>query len=661
MTLIQKFNPFKRNCTGIKLSCILLLLVTIQVKAKVTLPSLFSNNMILQQKTNAAIWGKADAGKTITISTTWSSKRYTSKADAAGNWKIKVATPSYGGPYQISISDGTPTLLSNVMIGEVWVCSGQSNMEMTVAGWGKIDNYEKEVAAANYPDIRLFQVTKAISNSPLADAKADGGGWNPCSPASVAEFSAVAYFFAREVYKKTGVPIGLIHTSWGGTIIEAWTSAGTLQQIPGFAETIKKISNPGNVSDYNQELKLWESILSDNDAGNGKGKPGWASKDLNDTSWKNITVPGFWEQTVLPEFDGIVYFRKHLDLPKSWEGKSLTINLGLIDDDDVAFFNGEKIGETQGTGKLRVYTVPAEQIKAGNNVITVRVSDGGGDGGFYSNKGVISATSANGESISLDGAWKYQVGLNLKDIPAKPAPDNSPNKPTVLFNAMINPFTPFAVRGAIWYQGESNADRAGQYRSLFPAMIKDWRAKWKQGDFPFYFVQLANFKKTEAEPATSSWAELRDAQRETLSIPNTGMAVAIDIGNAEDVHPKNKQEVGRRLALIALAKTYGQQIAYSGPSFTSQKIERNQIRLSFKNTDGGLMAKADYRLKGFAVAGADQKFYWAEAKIEGDQVIVTCPKVLKPVAVRYAWGNNPICNLYNEAGLPASPFRTDKW
>lgn len=456
--------------------------------AKVILPNIFSDNMVLQQKTKAAIWGTADAGRKVSITTSWNHKKYSTKAGLDGKWQIKVATHAAGGPYDIRITDGDELILNNVLIGEVWLCSGQSNMEMPLLGWGKIKDYEKEIASANYPNIRLLQVVHATSNVPLENAAVTNGGWQPCSSQSVADFSSVAYFFARKVYEETKVPIGLIHSSWGGTIAEAWTSAQTLKGMPDFEEKVK-----------------------------------------------------------------------------------------IVEDTD-------------------------------NNLHA-----------------------------------------------------NEPNRPSVLYNAMINPFIKFAIRGTIWYQGESNVSRAYQYRELFPSMIKDWRNKFHSGNFPFYFVQLANYMKVEKDPAPSDWAELREAQLMTTSLPHTGMAVTIDIGLVENIHPKNKQDVGYRLALIALAKTYRQKVQYSGPIYKSQKIMGNEIRLRFRFTENGLKTKDNASLTGFAIAGNDQKFYWASAKIEGNELVVSSRDVANPVAVRYGWSINPDCNLYNGVGLPASPFRTDQW
>lgn len=634
------------------------------VRAKVKLPAVFSDNMVLQQKNKAAIWGQAEPGRSVTLATTWSTEKYTANADQKGKWKIIMSTPAYGGPYTITISDGEELTLNNVLIGEVWLCSGQSNMEMPLAGWGKIKDYEKEIGEAKYPHIRLLQVEHQTSNQPQADAKVAGGGWHECSPESIADFSSTAYFFARELYRKNGIPVGLIHTSWGGTIAEAWTSGSTLKSMPYFTAAVNKIARTDQdkmTRNYQRDLESWQKTVLAKDAGLVGGKPLWTATTYSDTDWKTMKLPALWEETALPAFDGVVWFRKKVTIPASWAGKELKLNLGTIDDDDITYFDGVKIGETKGYGETRSYTVPAANVKAGDFVISVRVSDLTGAGGIYGESKALSLESAEGEIIALEGDWKYKPGLNFKDISPAPASSQDPNRPTVLYNAMIHPFIQFAIKGAIWYQGESNADRAHQYRTLFPAMITDWRKKWNAGEFPFYFVQLANFMKTSELPEASNWAELRDAQLKTLALPNTGMAVTIDIGEGTDIHPKNKQEVGRRLALIALAKTYAENTAFSGPVVISQQISGNIVTLNFKYADGGLKTRSGSNVAGFALAGADQKFYWAQGVIKDKQVILTSADVPNPVAVRYAWADNPVSNLVNEEGLPASPFRTDNW
>jgi sialate O-acetylesterase len=632
------------------------------VQSKILLPSVFSDNMVLQQKTNAAIWGKATAGKAVKITVSWNKINYGTITDASGNWKIKVATPGYGGPYTITISDGELLVLNNVLIGDVWICSGQSNMEMPLAGWGKILNNEKEIAEAKFPNIRLLQADHITSNSPINDAKVANGGWQECSPKYIAEFSSTAYFFAREVYEKTKIPIGLIHTSWGGTIAEAWTSAESLKKMTDFSAAVDKIQksakNPSTIS-YEEKVQNWVKTITEKDSGYQAGQAKWASAET--TNWKNMTLPTLWEDAALKNFDGIVWFTKKITLPENWKTNGVKLNLGTIDDNDITFVNGVKVGETVGYNVGRSYVIPANLLKDGENTITVRVFDSGGGGGVYGEAKDLNLTNNKADKISLAGDWKYKVGLDFKNVEAKPYEEDGPNRPTVLYNAMIHPYLQFSIKGAIWYQGESNADRAYQYRELFPVMIKDWRQKWGQGDFPFYFVQLANFMQVDNAPVESAWAELREAQQKTLALPNTGMATIIDIGDAKDIHPKNKQEVGRRLALIALAKTYGQKINYSGPVYQSNKVEGKQIRLTFGNTENGLKSADGAALTGFAIAGADKKFYWAKATIQGNQIVVSSDQVANPVAVRYAWGNNPVANMTSNDGLPASPFRTDTW
>lgn len=649
----------------LKLSLILVSVICLAngISAKVILPPFFSDNMVLQQKDNAAIWGKA-AATTVTIMTSWNNKTYTVKTDTHGEWMTKVVTPVAGGPYEITFDDGDKTTLRNVLIGEVWICSGQSNMEMPLAGWGKINNYQKEIADANYASIRLLQIEKLTSTTPQKDVKVEGGGWRPCSPETVAGFSSVAYFFARNIYQSTHIPIGLIHTSWGGTIAEAWVSGTSLKTMADFKPAVEKMEaqvklEAGSAKDYQQQLKEWQNKLNTEDAGYKDEKAVFAAPDLNNDAWKKMKLPTLWEDAGLAGFDGVVWFRKTVSVPESLVGKELTLHLGTIDDNDITWFNGVQVGKTEGYNTDRIYQIPAKLVTAGANTIAVRVYDGNGGGGIYGDS-ALSLKAADGQRVMLSGDWSYSIGVNVKDLPPQPASPNDPNRPIVLFNAMINPFIPYAIRGAIWYQGESNAGRAYQYRELFPLLISDWRQKWGRGDFPFYFVQLANYTQTKDEPAESDWAELREAQSKTLSLPNTGMAVIIDIGEAKDIHPKNKQDVGKRLALIARANIYDEKITFSGPVYQSFKKEGSTIRLSFKDAEG-LRVKGGNALKGFAIAGIDKKFYWAEAKIEGNEVVVSSPNVADPIAVRYGWANNPICNLYNQADLPASPFRTDDW
>ena len=650
----------------IKTLCILFIIFgVVKVSAKVKMPAIFTNNMVLQQQSEVPFWGEATPAKTIKITTSWNNKTVETVSDATGRWKANISTPVYGGPFSIEISDGKRLKLENVMIGEVWLCSGQSNMEMPLAGWGKIMNYQHEIAAANYPNIRLFTVQRNISNQPLTDMTAKSGGWVACSPETVADFSSVAYFFGKNLYENMKIPIGLINSSWGGTIAEAWTSSNSLKTMPDFNSSVIAIENKSlNTVElkekYKQDSIKWQSNVLKADRGFLNGKALWANQDLVDRDWKSMKVPDNWENQSLPNFDGVVWFRKTLEIPKDWENNKLTLNLDMIDDNDITYFNGVEVGHTDGWNLTRIYSIPASLVKAGKAIITVRVFDTAGGGGIYGNAALMKLSLSPEKSINLAGNWQYKIGFNLSEIPAAPVTWNNPNQPTVLYNAMINPIVPFTIKGAIWYQGESNSDKAYQYRELFPLLIKDWRKQWKSG-FPFYFVQLANYTTQLSEPSEAAWAELREAQLQTLHLENTGMAVSIDIGAAKDIHPKNKQEVGRRLSLIARAKTYNENIVFSGPIYDSYRIEGNSIRISFKYADKGLKTPNGEILKGFAIAGLDHVFHWADAVITGNEVVVSCKNVENPIAVRYAWAANPVCNLYNEANLPASPFRTDDW
>lgn len=646
---------------------LLLLSVSTVLAAQVKLSPLFSDNMVLQQQTEAPVWGMAKPGKTVEITTSWNQKKYTTKTDGQGKWKTKVTTPAAGGPYAITISDGKPVKLNNVMIGEVWICSGQSNMEMQVEGWGKVLNYQQEkIEAENYPDIRFLLVEKATSPVPSDELKVSGGGWQVCSSKSVADFSAAGYFFGRDIHKYRNVPVGLIDTSWGGTYIETWTSKDALATMPDMQDKLEILnglpaSKEGREKKFYSDIEDWKKEIEKIDKGFVNGKAVWAGADFEDTAWRTMKVPGLIQEQGLKDFNGIVWFRKTVDIPADWAGKELTLNVGVIDDNDFTYFNGVQIGHTEGWMTPRSYKVPKELVKKGKAVIAVRVMDTGGTGGINGSPESVSIQRSKSKTLRIDGDWKYQVSLNLKEIPKMPVNTaNEPNIPSFLFNAMLNPLIPYGVKGAIWYQGEANTGQAYQYRELMPLMITDWRNRWGY-DFPFYMVQLASFTARQTTPVESTWAELREAQTRTLCLKNTGMAVTIDIGDAFDIHPKNKQEVGRRLALAARATTYGEKIPYSGPLYDTYRIEGNKIRIYFRHADGGLKVKDGETVKGFTIAGVNHKFHWADAVIDGNSVVVSSPEVTFPVAVRYAWADNPVCNLYNGEGLPASPFRTDDW
>jgi len=644
---------------------ILMLMVFSVANAEVRLPAIISDNMVLQHGVKVRIWGNARPGERVTVSL--KDKSASTVADAQGHWQVWLDPLKAGGPLELTVKGDNVLTIKNVLAGEVWLCSGQSNMEWPLANTiGGAD----AVAHANYPEIRLFTVTKNTSTTPLADLE---GHWVVTTADDAAHFSAVGYFFGRELYQHLKVPIGLINSSWGGTPAEAWTRHDALASSPELKPILDKYESSLNAlpqakEAYARALAAWEEKNLYIDAGNKGEALGYADPASSTSDWSKMDLPKQFETAGLL-IDGAVWFRKELELPVSWAGKDLVLNLPPIDDLDTTYLNGTKIGATgRDTPNSymvpRKYVVPGSLVRAGRNVIAVRVFDSAGEGGF-SRGGAFSIGPGGAEAIALGGVWEYKVEQALE--PKHPDWGSRPeavgvsnqNNPSVLYNAMIAPLVGFAIRGVIWYQGESNAGRAYQYRTLFPTMIRDWRSAWGS-NFPFYFVQLANWHANKAEPDESDWAELREAQMMTLREPQTGMAVTIDIGDVNDIHPRNKLDVGRRLAAWALADTYNQKVIPSGPLFDSYNVKGDQIRIRFKHADG-LKTSDGGPLKGFAIAGEDRHFVWADARIEGDTVIVLSPKISKPVAVRYGWADNPIANLYNKAGLPASPFRTDDW
>jgi sialate O-acetylesterase len=645
-----------------------LLLAASLAHATVRLPALVGSHMVLQRGRPVPVWGWAAPGEKVSI--TFRGKTYVASApDASGRWQATLPATSAGGPYSITVKGENTINLTDVLVGDVWLASGQSNMQMPVksapGGYQPVQNADQEIAAANWPNIRFFTVNQTVAYRPQAEVA--GSSWQVCSPATVAQLSAVAYFFGRDLYKKYQVPLGLLVSSWGGTPAEAWVSAEGLAAFPEFKTQVATFASKTTTLNDDQrayEAKQRELLrnIRAYDKGYLPNGQTWASPAIDAHAWPTMSVPGIWESTPgLTTYDGVVWFRKEINLPASLVGQPLTLSLGKIDDADSTYVNGVRVGATNGYGLARRYLVPAQVLRPGRNVLVVRVVDTGGGGGITGEPAELTLSGA-GQTLPLAGPWQYQVGLAPANQPVAPAPGGAEHAPTTLYNGMIAPLQPMTLAGVIWYQGESNADRAMQYRTLFPALITDWRRRWNQPNLPFLYVQLANYMAARPEPTASAWAELREAQAMALRVPATGLATAIDIGEAGDIHPHNKQEVGRRLALVAEHVAYGDKtVVYSGPAYASMAVAGAAIRLKFTQVGTGLAAKKEAPLQGFAVAGADRKFHWATARVVGNAVEVQSKDVPQPVAVRYNWADNPSGNLTNREGLPALPFRTDTW
>ncbi|MBU0476254.1 MAG: 9-O-acetylesterase [Bacteroidetes bacterium] len=622
--------------------------------------SIFQNNMVLQEGIEIPIWGTGKSGDSVEV--TFKEQSVKIEINESGNWILKLKPEEYGGPFSLKIISKDTTILSNVLVGEVWVCSGQSNMTMKLRS---VNNYEQEIKNANYPNIRLCTIPLTLASKPNSQVKVSG--WDECSPESVENFSAVSYFFGREIYNELKVPIGLIHVSKGGTPIESWMSKELLESNEKYKSKIDFVESSSDEifskinSDYKKEYKNWLANLLNIEQGLSS-EINWYNNNLNYSSWKTMQIPNAWENGGIGDFDGVVWFKKEVELSEEFLESKITLTLGTVQDANITFVNGEKIGTQLSRDKISTYKIPPKVLHKGKNIITVLVLDNYGVGGLWDYYNPIAISNSINDTISLAGNWFYKTSINLDTLSYKP-PERPliERYPTILFNGMINPIIPFGMKGIIWYQGESNAKDAYNYRFLFENMITDWRRKWDEGDFPFFFVQLANYTKPRIKPAEDRWAELRESQAYVLKINNTGMATAIDIGNNIDVHPKNKQEVGKRLALNALAKTYKKNKEFAGPTYESFTINNDTVYISFSHCTNGLLSKDEKDLREFTISGEDHKFYIAQAKIIGNKILVWSEDVESPVAVRYAWQANPDVNLINEAGLPAFPFRTDSW
>lgn len=645
------------------------------LSVELSVPDLFGDHMVLQQKQAVPVWGKARAGSRVEVC--FLEQKKTTEAGPDGSWRVDLEPVEVSAePADLTVRSGEEEkVIKDVLVGEVWHCAGQSNMGMRV---NDAENAEQEIAAGDHPLIRYF----SVSNQPCHPEQGEANGrWIICSPESVANFSAAGYFFGRDLQAHLGIPVGLVNTSWGGTPAEAWVSQETLEKDPELAPILERYEEalkeyPEKKAAYDRALEPWQALTKRGwdqtdytDPGDVDDSANWASLDYEDKDWEKIPG-GIAKQWAGP---GVVWFRSTVTFPKEWEGKELCLEgmycTATVYGAETLYVNGAEVLKTTKTDHHRAsYQIPGRFVKAGRAVITFRV--------FTDRKqGRIDLFKVGPEGdtpVVLRGdASRWRAAASGADVPVvvmsspggNPMGPNNPQSPVGLYNGRISPFAPFAVRGAIWYQGESNTGRAEQYRTLLPALMRNWREIWGEGDFPFLIVQLAACNPPPSQPGDSTWAELREAQALAAATePNAGFVVAIDIGDAVDVHPKYKQELGRRLALAARGIAYDEDLVYSGPVYDSMTVEGQNIRIRFHHTGSGLMAKGNGPLSSFAIAGEDRHFVWAKTVIEGDTVVVRSDDVPQPVAVRYAWANNPEgCNLYNREGLPAAPFRTDTW
>lgn len=656
-------------------------------KKELHLNALFTDHMVLQQKKEVAFWGSYTPNEEITVHGSWGSES-TCVADAFGQWKLSIATPKAGGPYEVTIRTKSTTIsIKDVLIGEVWLASGQSNMEMDFDYCCNTTDFsELERSTANYPNIRMINVEKQLSLIPVEEFK---GTWKRAVGNTISPFSAAAYFFAKRLHKELNVPVGIIHASWGGTDIEAWTSSEQLNTL-GFMSDV--IDNYDELVEDSSKSNVWfsqfESAKSPSDVWylfleDPLGAPEkWKSFDFKDLdnitssdidydNWKQIELPGSIDNIFeTNDFDGAILIRKSFSL-KEIKG-IYSLRLGAVSDMDFTYINGEKIGSSMGklSRETKTYEIPTNILKVGVNNIIIRVVNQYKEG----NIGSISLLSSESSSVDLTGTWNYRVSAeayiplesyswpyidfyfyNNESIDFSKRPvlaQLNKNSTSSLFNGMINPLVPYNIKGTIWYQGENNVPRFKEYEQLFPALITDWRNQWAR-DFPFYFVQIAPF---EYHNGLSS--SLRDAQRKTLKLPKTGMVVTLDIGEDNDIHPSNKHDVGYRLANLALANDYGKALVVSGPLYRSQKIDGHKLILEFDFIGSGLMSSTG-ALKEFEIAGADKIYVPAVAKIIGKTVEVFSASVPNPKFSRYAWRDTSNASLFNMEGLPASSFTTE--
>lgn len=644
----------KNNSIALLLICIVSNAATAQIK----LPQLVRDSMVLQRDTKVNIWGWAAPGENINAN--FNGKKYQTKAGSDGKWLFQLVPMKAGGPYTMELSGKNKIILKDILIGDVWFCSGQSNMvhQLNIHDVA----YAKDIAEANNPEIRQFWIPTLTS---LRGAQDDlpSGYWKSAVGEDVRPFSAVAYFFAKKIYQQYKVPIGIINASVGGTPIEAWTSEEGLKDFSALINTIQKNKDTAYLNSLSRRpAASFNRPAPPPDAGL-TGLLKWFDPAYRPLNWRNINIPGYWEDQGVKDLNGVVWYRREIEIPSSMIGKPARVFLGRAVDADELYINGKQVGNTTYQYPQRRYHIPANILKAGKNLFVIRVTNTNGKGGFVPDKPYCIFSGS--DTIDLKGYWQYKVGLVYKPVVGGGFGGgggiNAQNQPAAIYNAMVAPEINYTIKGFCWYQGEANAGRPQEYGKLMLALINDWRNKWNQGTLPFLYVQLPGFMDYNYLPSESGWAMLREAQLKALSAPNSAMAVAIDLGEWNDIHPDNKKDVGERLALAALNLAYKENIVYAGPQYKEASINGNKITVSFDHTGSGLITNDGEEPGDFAIAGADKKFIWAKARIEGNKVIVWSDEITQPMYVRYAWADNPVHpNLYNKEGLPASPFRTDQ-
>jgi len=641
---------------------LLLFVMSFQSGAKVSLPAVVGNSMVLQRNEVVKVWGWADPGEKVTVS--FLKTKYTTKTEANGKWMVKLNPMKAGGPYTMEITGKNKLVLNDILIGDVWICSGQSNMTHYLGRHA--ERYAKEIAEATMPEIRQFYVpTKAVISGPVDDTP--GLKWVAATPKTVLDFTVIGYFFAKKLYDQYHVPMGIINTCVGGTTIEAWMSEEGFKEFPDILEKVKQNQDTSYVNRINREAlesrKSGESPRKETDKGLTEE---WYNPTYQPLNWKRINIPGYWEDQGVRNLDGVVWFRREINVPQSMTGVEAVVKLGRIVNADELYINGKKVGNTTYEYPQRNYPLDAGVLKPGKNLFVVKVTNQGGKGGFVPDKPYF--LLAGGDTIDLKGDWDYKVGqVNGRFRPSGGGGPfvrsiSAQDSPTGLYNAMIAPFTNYAVRGFLWYQGESNAGNPKEYAKFLPAIINDWRNHWQQGNLPFLIAQLPNYMEVDYLPAESNWAQLREVQLETaLNTPNTGLDINIDLGVWNDIHPENKKPVGERLALQAMKISYGDtNVVSSGPIRKSARLEGNKVIIEFDNVGSGLVSGNGEELAHFAIAADDGKYEWAMAEIRNNEVVVWSDAILNPKFVRYAWADNPdFANLYNKEGLPASPFQIE--